>query len=281
MFRRVYRSNPDSPIKYQYRGFCIELPANHLLPKYQERHPRYDRFLPHLAKYIGHLDTVVDIGANVGDTLAGMVEQNPAASYICIEADDIFFRHLDENVNRIKAAIVDLQVRTINAFVGKSISNVSLAGSGGTKHAVADGAGNIKSMPLDEILSVVEGINIRILKSDVDGFDYDVLDSSMVVIEEHKPLIFFECQNDYEYQKTGFARTVSALEARGYCDWIVFDNFGEVIIRTSEVALITQLMNYVWRQNCELATRTIYYYDILAVQKEDSALIDKVIKDYY
>jgi len=268
------------PIKHRYKDFFIALPADHRLPDYQRAHPKYDRFLPHLVKYIDQSDTVIDIGANVGDTLAGMVEQRPEASYICIEPDDSFYRCLEENVERIKTSIGGLKVRTIKALIGKNISNVSLDGKGGTKHAVVNGTGVIPSMPLDQILSDASNTNIRILKSDVDGFDYDVLDSSMSVIEKHGPIVFFECQYDYEYQKSGYANTLTSLDAAGYCDWTVFDNFGEVIIRTADVQILAGLMNYVWRQNTGFATRTIYYYDVLAVQKKDSALIDKVLEEY-
>lgn len=277
---RQYSKYSNLPTKYQYNDFSIELPANHLLPEYQKTHQKYDRFLPHLAKYLNQSDTIIDIGANVGDTLAGMAEQNSTASYICIEADDSFYRLLEENVKSIKSSIIGLKIQTIKALVGKNISNVSLDGKGGTKHAVLDNEGSIKSLPLDEMISNTTNTNIRILKSDVDGFDYDVLDSSMSVIKKHKPIVFFECQYDYEYQKNGYTQTLKSLEAAGYCDWTIFDNFGEVVIRTANIDIVAQLMDYVWQQNTGKATRTIYYYDILAVQQNDSSLIDKVLREY-
>lgn len=102
----------------------------------------------------------------------------------------------------------------------------------------------------------------------------------MAVIEAHKPIIFFECEYDFEYQKSGYSKTLKSLESAGYCDWTVFDNFGEVVIRTNDIGIITQLMNYVWQQNIGQATRTIHYFDILTVQQNDSALIDKVLSEY-
>ena len=153
-------------ISYSYNYYSIELPATHLLPQYQSKHPKYDRFLPHLVQYVDQSDTIVDIGANVGDTLAALVERNPSASYICIEPDDLFYRFLEKNVRSIKSSFEGLKVETVKALVGKNVSNVSLEGTGGTKHAVLDGSGPIKSIPLDEILATA--VNIRIIKSDVD-----------------------------------------------------------------------------------------------------------------
>jgi FkbM family methyltransferase len=268
----------DVSIDYRYAQFSIKLPANHLLPEYQKTHPKYDRFLPHLAKHIVQPATIIDIGANVGDTLAGMAEKNSTATYICIEPDDTFFDLLEKNVETIKALIPGLRVKTLKALVGKKISNVSLEGWGGTKHSVIGGDGVIKSSLLDELIS--DSDHIRVIKSDVDGFDYDVLDSSMAVIHSHKPMIFFECQYGDEQQKNGYCQTLKSLESAGYCDWTVFDNFGEVVIRTHDFQIITQLMEYVWKQNKGYSTRTIFYFDVLAVQKGDSSLIDQVLKEY-
>ncbi len=264
-------------IVLKYKDFAIKLPANHLLPYYQQTCPKYDRFLPHLAKYVGASDSIVDIGANVGDSLAGMVEKNANSNYICIEPDDSFYKYLEENIGRIKKSIIDVKIKAIKALVGKNISNVSLEGKGGTKHAVTDNLGRIMSLPLDEI---IPNCLVRILKSDVDGFDYDVLDASELVIQKHKPIIFFECQYDFVYQKNGYLETIKKLELAGYCDWTIFDNFGEVVVRTNDIDILSQLMNYVWQQNVGKTTRTIYYFDILCIQKKDSSLIDKVLSEY-
>ena len=277
---RKFRTAFNIPVVYRYKEFSILVPASHLLPEYQKRHPKYDRFLPHLAKFIAPSDTIIDIGANVGDTLAGMAEHNSTSRYVCIEPDDSFYEHLQKNIERIKNSKTDLRVHTIKSLVGKGISGVSLDGKGGTKHAVVDNSGSIKSKTLDELLSRTDYSNIRMLKTDVDGFDYDVLDSSAAVIREYKPILFCEVQYDFEYQMNGYEKTLRALESEGYCDWTIFDNFGEIVLRTKSLAIVVQLMRYVWNQNTGRTTRTIYYYDVLAVQESDSNLIDRVLSDY-
>lgn len=269
------------PFEYRYKDFSILLPADHMLPTYQRHHPKYDRFLPHLAKYIVSSDTVIDVGANVGDTLAGMAAANSTLSYICIEPDDAFFELLVQNISRIKRVKTDLNVRAVKSLVGKAVSAVNLEGRAGTRHAVMNGGGKIRSRPLDEILADAPHSAIRVLKTDVDGFDYDVLDSSLAVIRRNKPLIYFECQFDYDYQRAGYEKTLSALEVDGYCDWTVFDNFGELILRARGTDVVIQLMNYVWRQNTGKSARTIHYYDVLAVQSQDAALVDRVLAEYH
>jgi FkbM family methyltransferase len=248
---------------------------------YQRSSPKYDRFLPHLVKFLKSGETVIDVGANVGDSLAAMAENNSAVNYICIEPDDTFFHFLTRNISRIKSAISDLKVYPVKSLVGKNVLNAVLEGKDGTKHAVINKNGTIQSRTLSEILVDLPSIsNIRILKSDVDGFDYDVLDSSLDVMRDHRPMIFFECQYDCDYQKIGYEKMLSILEEEGYCDWIVFDNYGECVARTSDIKIVVQLIEYVWAQNIGNAYRTIYYYDILSVQNKDKGLIDRVLASY-
>lgn len=268
------------PKKYNYKKYYIELPEGHMLPIYQQTHPKYDRFLPHLAKYLIDSDVVIDIGANVGDTLAGMVEQNAALSYICIEADSGFYHFLNKNIELIKNAVPNLKVQPIKALVGKSITDVLLEGTGGTKKAIPNNTQGIKSKTIENIINIETLPNVRILKSDVDGYDYDVIDASMPIIEKYSPLIYFECQYEHEFQKDGYLKTLKSLKEIGYCDWFIFDNFGEFILRADDLTVIKQLISYIWHQNIGRSTRTIYYYDILAAKQKDSELLQGVMVDY-
>jgi len=272
--------------EYTYTDFSITLPPEHLLCAYQRRHRLYDRFLPHLSKCLEPKSTVIDVGANCGDTLAAMYDANRTLMYICIEADERFYEFLKTNVARIEEVNKSASIYLHKALVGKHITNVVLDGSGGTKHAViGDGrinndAGGLVSQTLDYLVSLTNPTNISLLKSDVDGFDYDVIDSAESIIRSQSPLIFFECQCDTLDQKTAYQKTIARLQAFGYCDWIVFDNFGEIIFQTHEIEHIGQLLDYVWRQSVCRSTRTIYYFDILAVSGKDAGLVRRVVETY-
>jgi hypothetical protein len=113
-------------IIYSYKDFSIELPAGHNLPLFQKLHPQYDNFLPMLVRHIPGSSCVVDVGANVGDTLAGMVEENSSLQYICIEADESFYHLLIKNIRRIKTSNKNLKVDTFHNFVGNTLTNVKL-----------------------------------------------------------------------------------------------------------------------------------------------------------
>ena len=65
-----------------------------------------------------------------------MYDVNQQLNYVCIEPDDIFFEFLKLNVSRIKAFDQHASILAIKSLVGKNITNATLEGSGGTKHAV-------------------------------------------------------------------------------------------------------------------------------------------------
>jgi FkbM family methyltransferase len=278
--RSAVRTALNIPTQYKYKTFSIELPAIHRLPAYRQAHPNYDRFLPHLASYFDRQDTVIDVGANVGDTLAGMLESCPSATYICIEPDDTFFGYLARNIERMRTAHPGIRVHAIKALVGQGISASHLEGDGGTRHAVPSADGGLTPRTFDELIRTIPVERVRLLKTDVDGFDYDVLDSSSAVIEAHQPLVFFELYYDNATQRDGYANTLEALAGQGYCDWTVFDNFGELLLRTNDLSVLYQLMSYLWQQNAGRATRTIWYFDILAAQRHDRAFLDRVLSAY-
>lgn len=273
-------------IDYSFGKINIKLPADHLLPTYQKKHKNYDRFLPHLAKHLNQNDIVIDIGANCGDTLAAMCDSNPALQYICIEADNKFFNFLEENIKSIKSK-VSTSITPIKALVGNQITSVKLIGKGGTKKASKD----IKSVN-DELLysksfdDIFEEINqserskLRLIKSDVDGFDYDVLNSAMQSVEKYRPIIFFECDYADDHQKSEYLKTINTLINKEYLYFFIFDNFGEFILQTNDIQQIESLTNYVWRQNSKSSTRTVYYFDILCCNRGDYDLLHHAVSSY-
>lgn len=109
-------------ITYNIKEIPITLPYDHVLPHYQNRFRLYDKFIGVLAKYLpNNQDFIVDIGANVGDTTALLLQYclNPI---ICIEADEEFFGIMEHNLSEYNQRIV-----FVNSFVsGNNFQNVEL-----------------------------------------------------------------------------------------------------------------------------------------------------------
>lgn len=262
--------------------FEIYLPPEHLLPYYKNTHRLYDRFLPFFCQYLNPKDIVIDVGGNIGDTLASMYAANPFLEFICIEPDDYFFRYLEKNTLIIKRHNENSTVTLIKSLIGNSVEKVSLEGCGGTKKAVHtnNSASSVSSVSLDAALKNIDLNNLKLLKIDVDGYDFDVLDSSLGVLKKYSPVVFFETDFDYDFQLEGYKKTLSSIKDIGYENFVIFDNFGEVVLRTSDLLVIDELFEYVRRMNLERSTRTIYYFDILAFVASDLKFIENIITLY-
>ena len=268
--------------KYLLGRFPILLPPDHLLPVYKRVHNRYDTFLPELVKHVPPGSTVVDVGANCGDTMAAMLSVNAEVLYVAIEPDDVFFGYLERNADIIRQIEPKASITLHKTLIGKRISRAVLLGAGGSKHAVEGISGDHNqishsSITLDSMLSLPQMQNVSILKSDVDGFDYDVIDSAEKLTLEQRPIIFFEAQFGAADGQARYERAMLRLASAGYREWTVFDNFGEVLVRSSNLDTVFQLFDYILRQTSAGSTRTIYYYDVAtATEKHRAALLHAV-----
>lgn len=279
-YKRLIYSKLGIKRIYNINGFYISIDYTHKLPDYQSKHPNYDKFLPHLVKYLAKDLLVIDIGANIGDTLTGMVGSNDKLKYLCIEAAEEFFNDLKINTERLKSQNVDLQIRIVKQFVGKDVDNVNLVGTGGTKHALIDN-GKIKSKTLSRLLSDLnfEPSELGLLKTDVDGFDWDVIRSSYELLT-NLPYIYFECQYDDHKQLKNFKEMFAELQAIGYSNFAFFDNYGNYICTINDLDRIHELLSYIERQNFYRASRTIHYYDVLAYSSNKMNEVKQIIDKY-
>ena len=268
--------------KYLIGNSYLKLDYNSRLPDFKSSFLDYDRFLPHFVKYLPANSSVVDVGANVGDTLFEMVNANSNLEYICIEADDNFYKDLKINVLTLLKLFPTLKVHTVKQFVGKEIDNISLEtveGAEGSKAAKL--GGEIRSKRLDVILSEC-GIDLKdllLIKSDVDGFDFDVIRSSYESMSS-KPFLYFECQYQNLIQYESYREVFRELKDKGYERFAFFDNFGQYMCKLDSIEEIDDLLSYLSKQMLNGGARTIGYYDILAYTITSDDLVSRVLKDY-
>lgn len=280
-YLRVILSKLGFKRKYTINNVEILIDWAHRLPDYQKSHAFYDRILPQVVKNLSPGSRVIDVGANIGDTVAAMIGSNKDLEYVCIEADDQFYIELQTNIQRIKSQIPNAKIKPLKYLVGLSITNVTLEGRGGTKHAVKNQDatfGGLKSMTLESIFSdlKIDTKSISLLKSDVDGFDYDVIASAGKILD-HRPLIFFECMYEIDSQLAGYRNLFKYLIDTGYTYFAFFDNFGHHILTCYSFDQINELLEYVSRQNVGIGARTINYYDVLCFNKESEGLVTNSI----
>ena len=187
---------------------------------------------------------------------------------------------MKKNTESLMAQNSELRISIVNEFVGRDITDVGLDGKGGTKHAVV-GGGDIKSKTMLTILTDlgVKHSRLSLLKTDVDGFDWDIIRSSYEALT-HNPYVYFECMYDNLKQLESYKELFSEMISMGYSKFSFFDNYGQFILSTDNVREVSELLDYVKRQNFHNSTRTYFYYDVLAYSNDKWEEVDSIIKDY-
>jgi hypothetical protein len=131
---------------------------------------------------------------------------------------------------------------------------------------------------LDDILPDID--TVVLLKSDVDGFDFDVIESAEKILAASEPILFFENQIDNDIQYQGFDRLYDFLEQKGYNTVYIFDNFGNIIVEKSNYHILRNINRYVYSMAKYNTTRTIYYTDVLAVTDKRLSTVEQAMDDY-
>jgi FkbM family methyltransferase len=240
--------------QYRIGQYVINLPAGHPLPENQAACRLYDRFLPILCSQLSPGGVIVDVGANIGDTVAAIM-QACANRIIAIEGYRPYFDILLRNLSEIDK---DHRVIPVCALVGPGARTGSLVASGST--AIFTDGGSEEMRPLDGILANWLD-QVVLLKVDTDGLDADVISSGMNMIKSSQPMLFWEGGTS---DATSFRDLYKKLDAAGYDLFWVFDNFGNLMLSECGIKELTDLDSYVVSQYRNRCTRTIFYVDVLA-----------------
>ena len=220
---RFFRKLLQIPVYKRVGNIHLWLPPEHLLPIYKQKNCLYDSFLPVLANRLPERSTVIDVGANIGDSCKSMYISNSSLNFLCVEPDSKFFKYLKFNTRKIPKQNLFLR----RVLVTESGGAFKLVGKGGTKSMQITNQSSLKTATLDSLCS---GINadsqISLIKTDVDGFDFDVLLSGRLIISEKQPLVFTEI---YFVDSSSFGKylnVVNFLISANYTRAYIFRNTG-------------------------------------------------------
>lgn len=221
--------------KYKINNIELEFNDSNLIPVYQEQHRLYDRFLPHMATYLE--GTIIDVGANCGALAVAMGSNNPALEFICIEPEQTHIEHFENNVKKISNV-----VRLDKAKIGKFFK------------------------PLDKVIEEFEVGKIGLLKVDVDGYDWDVIDTFSF---GQKPPIYIEEDTKELWHYEKYHEMNNKLSSLGYNNIWMFDNYGCLIGFTKDWEMVHTLNAYVHRMKAGKSNMSFWYMDLLVCQDED------------
>lgn len=259
-------------------NYSIIMPGNNTLSKTYVVYPDFNSILGRLAAAISkkYADlTVVDIGANVGDTIA-IMKSVVNVPIIGIEGDPVTFGFLEENAKQFS------NVSIVNTFLGdkKQEVKVELESSGWNTAIIPTekGSKTISLKTLDEVLSEerFNSANIKLIKLDIEGFDTIVLRGAYEKIKHSHPVLFFEYNRDImeTINEDGLSTLLSFIDY-GYNKIAFFDYRGRLLLVTSitNISEITYLHEYAIGKNNLLG-----YYDICIFHQEDDSLATDFLK---
>lgn len=266
-------------ISYSVGDISIELPSDHTLPIYQEKYKAYDSKIGKIASFIFNerSNTIcLDIGANVGDTAAA-IREHSNLHIVAIEGNERYLKHLRKN------ALVIGQMQIIECLVGIDLDNTKnyeLVNSAGTAKLVStlNSKQALKFLTLESIIKQngIERDKIGLIKIDTDGFDFKILLANRSLVNDLKPVLFFEY--DITFFKEGEQEAnelINFLLSVNYT-FTVYDNFGNMIydLVTENTTFFNNMNRYI--RSCRLLGGGIFYLDILAIPKEFDSIKDKV-----
>jgi FkbM family methyltransferase len=258
----------------QYR---IRLPANSQWLNNRSAFHLYDTALARVASILkAKYPTLhaIDIGANVGDT-AAVIRESAEIPVLCIEGDPVLLPILTENLARLGPGVI-----LEPSFVGPdgkavNLNSVDDLGRNACLVQAIDPRGSVKLRSLREILADhPEFCGAKLLKTDTEGFDFDIVGQSLEFIQQSKPVVFFEYDPHLrpDEPRAGL-ETIQALIRVGYSDLIYYDNFGNFLLHSgaNNSSIFIDLDSYLASNRRHGVA--VYYFDVCALHREDADLV--------
>ena len=114
------------------------------------------------------------------------------------------------------------------------------------------------------------------VKIDTDGFDYTIINGALQWLHEVMPLWLWEVDIRNEDDLREADSVVDRLSGIGYGTFVVWDDPGDLIMPTTDVAAVQSLHRYLLRQR-SVQTPRIYNHDVLAVPKDRDMIVARIL----
>lgn len=284
--KRLYRIiHPEKPQRfYEIDGFTLDMGNGHMLSLIQRENLMYDRFVPYLGKLAGNsVDKwIIDIGANVGDTVAGMIKHT-ACNILCVEPTEKFYDLCRKNIKGFGEKYQD-RVSLVQAYIveneEKEYGSV-ISGGTAVRREFENVASSVWSYRLATVLNKhkINFGDVALIKVDTDGYDSECIMSVGEVLKDISPFLYWENQIDTIEQYQKFLKMVEYLNKMEYENFFIFDNFGNYLCEVNDVGL-KDINAYLLRMLQKQSTRSFYYVDVLAVKRDKYIVAKETIKEY-
>jgi FkbM family methyltransferase len=264
--RRLAPVFGDPLVELKLDGTALCIPLSHDLGAIRTRLPHYSSAIGRLAASVAAAEpdaAMIDIGANVGDTVA-IVRRHADLKMLCIEASSFYFELLKRNTRNIP------QVELVHCLVADD-----LGGSAQLQHARGSASpvrleGGTRGRTLAEIVAELPVFSerTRILKIDTDGMDGAILRGSRTWLAQKRPIIAFE-YDPYLWARAGDNDAMGVfglLSELGYERALFYENEGSFV---AEVAFDAQ-PQLASLHRVIVGARGRRYYDVFAFSPDES-----------
>ena len=258
-------------------GVWLILPFDHALPKIKLNFPKYDTALPELCAFLKYNNIndikIIDVGANIGDTINQIIARVSSVSALCIEPSKVFFSLLIENTKNFK------DVEYLNSFISnqdKTYLKIEEKRGTASSSITESSQNSINCFTLDYLVknNFSKFKDINILKIDTDGWDIHVLEGARNVMASTKPFIFFEfspthlCQN----VTTNTTKILSLFKFYGYFNFILYDGEGFLLglFDLNKNLDFNTILNTIYNYGCN---RSSYYCDIMTAHESKKEIL--------
>jgi FkbM family methyltransferase len=223
-------------------GIVLDLPEAHPLPGLISTHPYRDLCIGVVAKFISNKypkGTIIDIGANIGDT-AAIVAENCQNPLILVEGSEFYFEYLKVNAARLGSPTV---LRKILISDGGPISGELLHWGGTAEFKESSDGPRMETVRLGDVTPD----EVCFVKSDTDGHDFKILSASIDWLASQKPALLFESQIRNAEDLAAADRLIEQLCGVGYSHFIIWDAAGYHLLSTSDPDAVAGLHRYVMK----------------------------------
>jgi FkbM family methyltransferase len=210
---------------------------------------------------------MIDIGANVGDTVA-VARSAAALPILCFEGDPTVFPFLERNIKQFPG------VTAHRVFLGERSETIAVdlekAGWNTTIVPRTGGRGSdLELTALDDFLSThATPGRYKVLKVDAEGFDARILRGAARLLAESRPVILFE-YNRYNMAAIGEPGLplFAWLQGLGYSSAFFYDARGRFVLATTLEATqqVRDLHEYADGWNSPIP-----YFDVCVFHSEDA-----------
>lgn len=260
---------PHREVRRHVQGVDLVLPWSHRLPDYAAFSPEYGQNLPALAAALAAEDgapvSVLDVGANVGDSALQVLHAAPGR-VLCVEGDAYYLDLLRRNTAHDPRIVVEPSLLAVGAQDG-GLAPVRVGGT--TRFARTDAGSGPDRLGVDALRARHPDFDaLRLLKSDTDGYDVEIVPAVAAAWAHSRPVLFFE-YDPHATRQAGLEPLAvwDALAGLGYDLVGVWENSGQPVglLPLDELPTRSRVLD----QHVGRRART--FWDVAVVHGQDDA----------